>query len=362
MVNIINKAVIGITIGSYELKSVFEFRGLIIQEYTGLNVPIFELKLRQNNYEIVKELKIGKSCVISFGKSIEEARQYKFMIINYSSEPPTKDGVTFTISGMLDVREFINDTKIDFGELNSYQILSGLSTITPKVNMISDDYQVWIRNNLTEKQYAEELLKHCWISNNTYPVYGLNIKKELIIWDYKKLFAQGPKVTFVNKSSQSKSEVAYDGIHFESDNAILNHFVSNRVQPVLSFQEWQLGFANSDTLATNNKDYYELNNKTYYPTKLDCGNVHPNYYNAEVRNLTKLTQLLNNNAYVTIGQNFLTEDDITLLDKTKIVINDDQYKGLDSLSGDYIVGGKEYYFSPTNVRVQLILNRDFNLG
>ena len=362
MINIQNQAVVEFTLGSYTLKSVHEFKGLLISETVGLGIPIFQITLRQNNFKLYNEIKVGRNCTIKFGHTIETLNQFNFVVVNYSYGQITNEGALLTISGMLDVRDFITQPKTDFfNNKATYQVLGALNFVKPKINYISDDTQIWLRPNITEKEFAEELLLHSHIPDS-FVIFGLNIKKELIVYDAKKKFAEEPKTTFINKPSQSPpSIVSYDNFTLESDNAIINHFLTDRVQPIQTNTDWKINYITADTKAINGKNYYEVANKRMLPPKIDCGNCHGNYYNAEIYNLTKWSQLLNHNIYLTITQAFLTEDDLTLLDKVKLTQNHSQYKGLDNISGDYIIGQKEYMFSTTSVMQKFRLNRDFTM-
>jgi len=346
---------IDFSISGVKLESITQFNYMIIEEKSGFEMPMFEISINDTKADFLSVIKVNKLCNITFGKTPETVQTYQFRVINFNVDTKSEiGGIKINITGIADVIDFFFKTKIQlFKQKATYQALGALSTVTPVVKFTSSDVFDWIRYNITERDFALDLLTHCWISADTFPIFGLNIEKKAIMKDAKKALVEN-KVTF------SPTATTYDDFVFESDNAISSLVLgSGRILPVLRIDKWKREFLSSDTKAMNGKNYIESNSTDTYPTELDNMSNYPYYFSSKIHNYNHWSNMMAQNLNLTLTGKFLTEGECTILDGVKFKTK--QLKGMDlsHLDGNYIVTQKVYNFTKDGTNMQITLNRDF---
>jgi len=354
----LDKFVIDLKIGGFEINNFDLFQSLVIEQHSGGILPSFELVLSLPDTKIMKEFKINKLITIGFGKTDAELRYYKFRLVNFSSTLVDDNGFTIFLSGVSDVLDYIFNTKIEvFDNKASYQALQGGVTLDKKIEYTDSCIQHWIKYNISEKQFVEDVLERTYIPNS-YPIFGLNIEKKLLVYDAKKQFAKGPKVTFKHQDVQSDTIVGFESMSIESNNVLQNFMSSGKELISLEPKNWKRITHKTDLKSLNGKNYYDKKLNTKYATEIDSYNTHPMYFDAKVTNYAKWNQLQMYKVNLVVVNQFVTNDILTILDPVKLVNHSGQHQ-YDELGGKYLVESIIYKISRERTSQRFILVRDF---
>ena len=355
----LDKFVIDLKIGGFEINNFDLFQSLVIEQHSGGILPSFELVLSLPDTKIMKEFKINKLITIGFGKTDADLRYYKFRLVNFSSTLVDDNGFTIFLSGIADVLDYIFNTKIEvFNDKASYQTLKGgVSSLTPKIEYTDSCIQHWIRYNISEKQFVENVLERTFIPNS-YPIFGLNIEKKLFVYDAKKQFAKSPKVTFKHQDVQSDTIVGFESMSIESNNVLQNFMSSGKELISLEPKNWKRKTHKTNLNSLNGKNYYDKTLNTKYTTEIDSYNTHSKYFDAKVNNYSKWNQLQMYKVNLVVVNQFVPNNILTILDPVKLVTHQGQHQ-YDELSGKYLVESIIYKISRERTSQRFILVRDF---
>lgn len=341
------------------------FNKLVIHEQAGLILPVFELVLFQTDYSLYKSIiKQNLIIKISYGSNIDNVKTFEFVLMNYAFVQMNK-GYTLSLTGILNVKDFTNKIDITAEKGTSDKILSNMSTVTPLVDYVGNDEQVWIRHNCTEKDFAERIIKHAYIEEKDLVMSALTVNKELVLKGYKKAIKDKEVIEFKEeKENTSPNKIRIDGFQLESDSAIWSSFLSEgRKLPVISAKDRKIELLEPiNESLKDSKKYQEQTYNTHYKPILDNGNCHDNYYRAWLNNLNYFVQLIRNNVYINISKSFLDNDDLKLLDTVKFTPdNPNSQDFVDSVSGKYILTEKITEITQKGFKHTIRINRDYQL-
>lgn len=340
MIQINGRCFIGVEMDGLEVFNITHFKKLVVNEGTGLTLPVFELTLHQSDYRLHRTLvRPNTKIKITYGASATNAIPYDFIILNYSFNKGESAKFDLVLSGVLDLSDFINIPTIKHFDKTSNAILSEISTVIPIVEYAGADQQVWIQHNISDKNFIERVLANSYISDTDVVISSLNVGKELVARSVKTQLSKSGVVV----ANEGKGGIRFDYIKVESDAAVWSHFFSEgRTLPVFKVKDRSTDYYTPGLESIGDSQIYNnLTTGYQYPTLLDCGNCHENYYKAWADNLSKNTQFSNNKVYVFVSNYYLANDELKVTDTIKLVVNNSSYNELaDPMSGKYILSEK----------------------
>ena len=198
--------VIDCNIDGFELNlNTFEY--LKVLQQSDLILPMFELSINIDDYSIISNINKNNTPIkISFGKSISDIVEYEFLINNYTLNIKG-DKYNCILYGILDLKDYYTiQLQKSFKDMTTDTLLSMLEHITPDIDYVGDDSQIWIRHNITEKDWVRRLTKNAYISDDDFPLSAITISKKLIVKSVKKLLSSNPKFTFYNQPQGQSSD------------------------------------------------------------------------------------------------------------------------------------------------------------
>lgn len=360
MITLGNNSSIEVSLGDYTLTSFQDFTGLTIIESSGVVIPSFELQLRTTKVSVISALRSNNCKVtVSFGPDTDHLQTYDVLVMNYNFTSNGDDSFTLGITGILDLKDFTNPTKIQFIEETSDKVLASISSITPMVDYTGADKQIWIQHNNTDKNFVERVLEHAFIAEDDCVISALTIAKELIVKSAKKTFSGGPLVVFDNSASTS-----YNKFKFESDSALWSGFLSEgRKLPIIHIKERKVEMMDTPSQSlVDSKAVSDYTTNVNFPFIVDNGNCHDNYYKAWLGNLAYQSNLNRHVLYLFLDQSYLDNDKLKLLDLVQITSSDNShFEEGDPTLGKYIVTEKITHIGPDKYSQRLRLARDFTL-
>lgn len=335
------------------------FISLLVEEDAGGMPASFDLILRQANYDLIDIVAKGNTPIsISYGKDASTRKNHEFYIVNYSYEPAKDGTLTLILTGLLDLSDFVSKPDILFIEGTSDKVLGSFSTVTPVIKYTGADEQVWLRHNITEKNWFDRILHHIFIAEDDVPLAALTTSKEMIVTSAKTALGETEKFTFTNADNIPNSRKVLN-FRLLSNTAYLSKFLSEgRQVKTVSLLERELNDPTPKPTNIDGQVHSHTTDNAQFPPILDNGNCHAEYYNAPVSNLAKLVDFERFLVEFDLNDIYFSDDDLKLLDPV-IFQPSDATSGVSQskASGKYLVAGKKSFFSQTDLRTTLTLAR-----
>ncbi len=357
MIDIKGKCQIEVTLEGFDGLSNDNFIELMVEEDAGGMPSSFDLYIRQVDYRLQPVVRETNCPIkISYGKDSKTRKDHEFVIVNYKYTPKEDGTLTLVLTGILDVVDFVSKPAIGYVEGPSEKVFKSFSTVTPLVDYSGADDQVWLRHNITEKQWFDKVIHRVYISDDDVPLTALTVSKELIVVSAKKTLAKEPKYKFSNNEQGSYRVHAAT---LSSNTAYLSKFLSEgRQVQTVSLLKRELNKPTPKPTSIKGDVFSYTQENVQYPPVLDNGNCHDNYYKAEPFNLAKLVDFERNLVEFELPDVFFSDSDLKLLDPVHFDPSDAMSGvSLGPASGLYLVVSKACLFTTTSVKTSLTLGR-----
>ena len=337
------------------------FNYLKVFQKSDLIIPTYELSIKTPNKSIINHIKKNNTKLkIKIGSSVKDVKEYDFLINNYSLSF-SGEIHNIILTGRLDMTDFY--TKMEqkvYNNQTTDTILYQLSNIDADVDYIGNDSQIWLKHNITEKEWVERLLKNHYISDDTFALGAYTIDKKLIVRDVLKELSKEPFIKFYNQpQGQSSSKIRYDSMRIESDYALPQAILGGgRKLSVYNMITNEESFMVADGKSFK-ASIDELTVNRQIPTLFDTYNVYDKFYTSELHTISKKLNLFSTNVILTISNNYLNDERLPLLKNVRLITNDTGDTLDDTFTGNYLVTEKNLYIDTKSMTQQITLNRGY---
>lgn len=301
--------------------------------------------------------KINTKFQIGIGTDEDNIEYYDLVISDYSMK---KEGAKsrFTIYGIPNLKQYTNTPQTkSFPNSTTEEVISSLTSITPKFRYTSNDSQTWIQYNIPDKEFVKSLVKHAYVSDDDAVVHAVNFKKELIVSSIKDAFKNQYTISFSNAGVEP--DIQFNTYLLETNASLFQYLFSEGVkQSIVHINSPITETISIDESSVMNKQSYNLvtMNKNF-PSLIDCLNCHPKYYYANINNLKKKMNLVSKFIVLHLPDITFKETELTLLDSVKLVEKFDEVST--ALTGIYIIVKKSMHITGDAISTELVLARDF---
>lgn len=337
-----------------DLLSIASFNNIELQSQIDNGIPNLTLSVKVIDNKLLTLLtKKFIPIKIELGESLTNFKTYKFLISNYKFSK--KDGLLF-IYAILDLQEFITKTSIEGSKSTSVKVFESFKTISTKVLgvKVSDDEQVWIRYNITEKDHLYNILLHSYISDDNFLLSGINYNGDLIINDLKTISTTSNKSTF-SDNPQHKKEWYSAVFDYETTDSINSFLFSKRDISTINFVDNK-----TEGLQLGIDDTTNLTQEGSLGTFINNGNCHKHYFSSVINNLSIRNKLYNKS--IVFISDKLFSNNVELLELVKIEVTNTYDATLTDLinSGYYMITHKDIHISEdeTYIRYKAVKLKD----
>lgn len=205
-----------------------DFHFLSVTEKAGGPLPLFSIACNIYDDNIIKTLNEGNILTFSYGKDIDGMITVPIRTKKNSVTSFGEDRRSVIVEGFLDAPNYITQgiMKI-YGNQTSFSVIKSVAskyfTVISEGN--SSDTQNWIQHNISDSHFIENLYKHSY-HPKSFPVYGITMYGEFILYPYDVLISKEEKWRFVTKHEESK-DIVYEGdIEVIDNSGIMNQIAS----------------------------------------------------------------------------------------------------------------------------------------
>lgn len=362
MIKFENRYVLDIDLPGYNV-TIEDFIKLVIHE-SGFNIPIFELHISQRDYSMYGSLReSGTLMKIKYGPDQNRTTVITVAIMNYSYETNDDGRFRLVLTGMLDLKNFTNSTKIRSFKSTSSDALKKITSLKTDIQYTGSDEQVWIQHGNTDKDFCKRVIDHAYSKPDDLIIGCITMSGLMKVISVKTKFKESPKFTIRGYGDSNSSDLQADNIKVESDAAYWTNTLSEgRCQPMIHVADRSSSTILPSMMSVvDGSSNSSRNTNMNYPTQIDNGNCHKSYYKAEIDNTSLHVMLMKNNLYVDINCDYIDPEKLSVLDLISFKsINPNQMSKQDPLMGKYIITEKTTMISKSSKFSQTLrLNRDY---
>lgn len=320
-------------------------------EEAGNLLPIFELSFYTKSEEIFQVLHEGNDLLCTFGKDLEDATTSKLTVTFSNSSGSSQHKRAILLRGIFSAVPYITNSTMFISDYKSAieVLIDKVSKNFGSTNVVSnvtksDDKQIWIQPNSSDKKFVNELWLHTDLTGS-FPAIGMSSDGKFIIKDIFKDVRAGDstiKWSFVPQSVTGDKEISYDGnANIETNTGFINNWLGygkelHELNLDTSFDERILEEA-KPIIALSSKLAKRIEvEKRFAASNFKNKNTHDNYWRSYMKNLTHLASFQN----IKVGLTFQNDyKPVKILDKVMFKNADTSGTGSsDFCSGVYYVG------------------------
>lgn len=290
--------IVSFTLGRYsDFISESDLLKFVMIEECGNVLPTFELVFYIRDDRYLGLLTETNALKVSFGKTQENLVDTQLNISNLEAVGHGSSKRTVVINGFITNTAYIYNTQINITEkISAIEALSELATANnfiPKFNVEkSSDSQYWVQANVSAKRFANDLWLHSDIPDS---FCGLAIGSDnsFIVKDIKKLISEDYKWRFTLSSNES-NDIPYDtDLTVSSQSGLINYWAGygqNKLIFDLENEDFRFVSQEAKPVIALTKEIARKSGieKRYMNTGMQNENVHVNYWQAALRNITNL--------------------------------------------------------------------------
>jgi hypothetical protein len=201
-----------------------------IIEDTGVNLPTFKLIFITSDETIMKYFNEGANFQVSFGEDELHTNAISLMCTSVVMNKVGSDSHLITLAGILDAVNYITTPGlyISSSEESALAVLGQIAgnyfdlDIDPTN---SEDSQIYIQPNISDKKFITELLQHTKLSGSA-PISGITCEGKFKVRDIKKLASEPYKWKFTKDVSDESVDIFYEsGDTLQSSSGMINSLI-----------------------------------------------------------------------------------------------------------------------------------------
>ena len=270
-----------------------------VLEFTGNVLPKWEIMFNTSDDNLLSRLHEGNDLEVSFGRNPTEVTRTKLV-----AERRTKTqagaglysiymaGLYSNLGYMSNPKKFISEKKSGVEVIKD--IVKGVGFGVDNFNIdVSEDSQRWIQYNISDRRFVTNIWMHSFL-RESFLCVGITSDGQFILKDLRLLFAQTPKWNFKVGDIVNSNDIVYDPDPVTDSSAgFINAWMGRGRERVIHdleagtqvnlFVEPEPLLATTQSLAR--KAGLE---RRHGEVGVFNENVHPQYWEAHLRNLTNL--------------------------------------------------------------------------
>jgi hypothetical protein len=216
LISIGNEITLKFKLGDLEdFVSVWDLKTFMFIEEAGVTLPTFKLIFNTLDESVMKYLNEGASLMVSFGGESLDSFAISIICTSTIMHKMGNDSHLVSIVGIYDALEYIISPQLYISN-SSESAINALNTVMSKYFNIdfdplsSEDNQIYIQPNISDKKFAQHLLSQIKFSNSA-PVSGITYGGDFRVRDIKKLASEPYSWKFTKEVQDKNKDIGYEG-------------------------------------------------------------------------------------------------------------------------------------------------------
>ncbi len=272
-----------------------------VLEFTGNVLPKWEIMFNTADDNLAARLHEGNDLEVSFGRNPTEPTTTK-LVAERRTKSQAGDGFyTIYMSGlysnlgyMSNPKKFISEKKSGIEVIKDVVQGAGFSVGANDFNIDqSEDSQRWIQHNISDRRFVTNVWMHSFL-RDSFLCVGITTDGNFVLKDLRRLFAEAPKWNFVVGDVVNDNDIVYDPDPVTDSSAgFINAWMGRGRERVIHDLEAgtqvNLFVEPEPLLATTHALARRAGLEARHgEVGVFNENVHPQYWEAHLRNLTNL--------------------------------------------------------------------------
>jgi len=269
-------------------------------EEAGNLLPTFELNFKSEDETILPLLNEGSDLDVQFGQDRDSLQDIALSVIKVKSQREGLSARNYQVIGILSALPYITDSQLSISTSKSgVEVLKDIvsKNFKTKFNILkSNDKQIWIQPNSSDKKFVNELWMHSFL-NNSFIATAISAESKFILKDIKKdldrSFGKEFDFRFTN-TPKTSTDIPYDRDYIlETQTGFLNNWMGYGREKLVYLLETGLDefiLEKPDPILSLTKELARRSGieKRFAGTEMQNDNTHDKYWEAFLNNLTNL--------------------------------------------------------------------------
>jgi hypothetical protein len=329
-----------------------------LHEEAGNVLPTFLLSFDTIDDSVMKLIHEGNDLEVSFGRDLNSLQDISLVV---TSVAPIRSGDSkrnISVTGLMSKLPYISTDRVSISDSKSgIEVLKEITSRyfnTTNFNITkSIDKMYWVQSSLTDRQFINQLWMHSDVPDS-FIACGISSDGNFILKDIKKDLKTKFKWRFTNDQVE-KNDIGFDGdFVINLNSGFINHWVGYPREKLIydleaGTESKIMETATPITALTTEISRRADIEKRYAVAGVQNENVHANFWQAYLRNLTNLGVLGSVGLILSFGNRF---EKIRVLDQ--VMFKEDDVATPKGESSEFLSG---IYFVSSVTRI--LQNRQF---
>ena len=272
-----------------------------VLEFTGNVLPKWEIMFNTADDNLLSRLHEGNDLEVSFGQKPTETTTTKLVVERRTKTMAGQGLYSIYMSGlysnlgyMSNPKKFISEKKSGVEVIKDIVMGAGFGVGANDFNIdVSEDSQRWIQHNISDRRFVTNLWMHSFL-RESFLCVGITSDGQFVLKDLRRLFAEDPKWHFVIGDVVNDNDIIYDPDPVTDSSAgFINAWMGRGRERVIHDLEAgtqvNLFVEPEPLLATTQALGRKAGlERRHGEVGVFNENVHPQYWEAHLRNLTNL--------------------------------------------------------------------------
>lgn len=280
-----------------ELENFIQIQNLktfsLIEDAGGI-LPTFKLIFETSEEKIMKSLNQGARLQVDMGSDNLNMNTIDLVCISVLINKMGGDSFLINISGIYDALDYIVEPRLNISS-SSEDALTALTAVAGTYFNVdfdpnsSEDSQIYIQANISDKKFAQFLVSHAKLSNSA-PIFGITSEGKFKVRDIKKLASEPYTWKFAKEIEDSEKDIIYEsGDVLEGSSGMINSICG------YGRKIYELNYDTGVSVINTETSTSVFSNASAPSRKASIGdrmgnivpmndNLDPNFYKTELRN------------------------------------------------------------------------------
>jgi hypothetical protein len=321
-----------------------------VLEFTGNVLPKWEIMFNTSNEFLIARLHEGNDLEVSFGRNPNKTTTTKLVAERRTKTQAGAGLYTIYMSGlysnlayMSNPKQFISENKSGVEVIRDIVTGAGFAVGDNDFNIdVSEDSQHWVQHNISARRFVTQVWMHSFL-RKSFICVGITTDGSFILKDLRKQFAETPKWNFVVGDVVNDNDIVYDPDPVTDSSAgFINAWMGRGRDRVIHDLEAgtqvNLFIEPEPLLATTQALARRADlEKRHGEVGVFNSNVHPQYWEAHLRNLTNLAVFSSECVVLSfqgLFKNIRILENVTFSEQELVAERTSEHQ-----SGEYIVTG-----------------------
>lgn len=272
-----------------------------VGEQTGNVLPEWEIMFNTNDEVVMALFNEGNDLEVSFGRNPTELKETKLAIQRVGKGRAGAGLNTIYANGHYSALDYISNPQLFISDSKSgVEVIRDVAgqhfTIVADNDFnvtTSEDTQRWVQHNISNRRFVNDVWMHSFI-RDSFILVGITIDGHFVLKDMRILFAQDPRWIFTTGTARGENEIIYDpDVETDSKAGFINAWLGRgRERVIHDLEEGTTSnlFIEPEPLIAITQQLARKADlaKRHGETRMVNDNVHSEYWEAAMRNLTNL--------------------------------------------------------------------------